>query len=153
MADWYQTTPANASSPSQEDKALPFQSRRSPVLCRTACVASSQPLATAIGYDCLRRGANAAETAIAVAAALAVTEPCSTGLGGDAFLLHYHASDRTVTCCNGSGQSPAGLCMDTVRQLHGRTTDTTTASKTPADISTAFRDSPLAVTVPGAAQL
>ena len=64
----------NAAAPSP----LTFTSRRSPFLCRHACVASSQPLASSIGVHLLRQGANAAETAIAMAAALAVTEPCST---------------------------------------------------------------------------
>ena len=55
-------------------------------------VASSQPLATAAGLEQLRRGGSAADAAIAAAAALAVTQPCSTGLGGDAFCLYYEAA-------------------------------------------------------------
>lgn len=147
MGDWYQEKPSNSTdataAPTSTD--LPFQARRSPLVCRKAAVASSQPLASAIGYDLLKQGANAAETAVAVAAALAVTEPCSTGLGGDAFCLHFDAASKNVTCINGSGKSAAGLSMAAIRTLHGNEESTLDS------LRKAFRDSPLAVTVPGAA--
>lgn len=81
--------------------ALPFTSRRSPVVCRQGCVACSQPLAAEVGLQVLRRGGNAADAAVAVAAALNVTEPCSTGIGGDCFCLFYDANSREVQGING----------------------------------------------------
>ena len=95
---------------------LPFTSRRSAVLCKNGCVATGQPLASSIGLDLLRKGANAAEAAIAIAATLCVTEPCSTGLGGDMFCLYYDASTKKVAAINGSGKSPAGLNLDILKR-------------------------------------
>jgi gamma-glutamyltranspeptidase/glutathione hydrolase len=130
---------------SMDKKLLPFTSRRSPVLCRHACVASSQPLATGIGYDLLKQGANAAEAAIGVAAALAVTEPCSTGLGGDMFCLYYDNATRSVHAINGSGKSPGRLTFELLQDKYpGRCDDERIDS-------VRYRDSPDAVTVPGAA--
>jgi gamma-glutamyltranspeptidase / glutathione hydrolase len=135
-----------------------FTSRRSPFLCRHACVASSQPLASSIGVHLLRQGANAAETAIAMAAALAVTEPCSTGLGGDMFCLYYNAATKHISCINGSGRSPAALTRELLLEKYP--SDSTAAAAAAAAAPHGRRrvnadqycTSPHAVTVPGAAQ-
>uniref|UniRef100_A0A7R9XNL0 Gamma-glutamyltransferase n=1 Tax=Polyblepharides amylifera TaxID=1486889 RepID=A0A7R9XNL0_9CHLO len=96
-------------------KKLIFKSRRSPVLGTRGMVSSSQPLASEAGMRVLQQGGNAADAAVAMAAALNVTEPCSTGLGGDAFVLYYDASKHKVNCILGSGKSPAALRLDLVR--------------------------------------
>jgi gamma-glutamyltranspeptidase/glutathione hydrolase len=79
-------------------------------------VASSQPLATAAGLEILARGGNAADAAVATAAALNVTEPTSTGLGGDMFALYYESATTLVTALNGSGRAPAALTLDLLRE-------------------------------------
>jgi gamma-glutamyltranspeptidase/glutathione hydrolase len=79
-------------------------------------VASSQPLATATGLEILAKGGNAADAAVAVAAALNVTEPTSTGIGGDMFALFYEASTGAITALNGSGRSPAALTLERLRK-------------------------------------
>jgi gamma-glutamyltranspeptidase/glutathione hydrolase len=79
-------------------------------------VAASQPLAVAAGLAILNQGGNAADAAIAVAAALNVTEPGSTGLGGDAFALYYDHDTRHVSALNGSGRAPAALSLSRLQQ-------------------------------------
>ena len=86
-----------------------WESRRSPILSTRGAVASSQPLATMAGVTVLQAGGNAADAAVAAAAALAVAEPGSTGIGGDCFALFHRASDGAVHAVNGSGRSPGEL--------------------------------------------
>ncbi|MDE2640693.1 MAG: gamma-glutamyltransferase, partial [Chloroflexota bacterium] len=92
-----------------------FASRRSPVLARRGIVAATQPLAAQAGLGVLQAGGNAADAAVATAAALAVVEPMSTGIGGDCFALFYDAARGAVEALNGSGRAPAGLTLDGVR--------------------------------------
>jgi gamma-glutamyltranspeptidase / glutathione hydrolase len=58
-----------------------------------AAIASAYPLATNAGVEILAKGGNAFDAAVAVAAALAVVEPCCSGLGGGGFFLLRRASD------------------------------------------------------------
>src|SRR4030042_408705 len=92
-----------------------FNSRRSPVYGTRGAVASSQPLAREARMRILQMGGNAADAAVAVAAALNVTEPCSTGMGGDCFALFYDASKGRVLGLNGSGRAPAGLTPEKLK--------------------------------------
>src|SRR5512134_3553490 len=96
--------------------ALPFISRRSTVYGRNGIVATSQPLATAAGLEILAKGGNAADAAVAAGAALNVTEPTSTGIGGDMFALYYSAETKQVTALNGSGRAPAALTLERLKK-------------------------------------
>ena len=98
-------------------------------------VATSNPLASQAGLAILRQGGNAADAAVAAAAVLNVTEPASTGIGGDMFALFFDAQTKQVTALNGSGRAPAALTVEFMRE-QGYT-----------EIPTL---SPHAITVPGA---
>ena len=145
MGDWHSATTATKKVDADEhDPDFQFLSRRSDILCRHACVATSQPLASMVGIDFLKRGANAADAAVAIAATLAVTEPCSTGLGGDMFCLYYSAKDKHVHAINGSGKAPCALTLERVLKDCAAGPATT--------VEDAFKYSPHAITVPGAAR-
>ncbi len=93
-----------------------FASRRSPVLAMGGMAATSQPLAVAAGLEVLAAGGTAADAAVAMAAALNVTEPTSTGIGGDAFALYYQAATRRVYGLNGSGRAPRSLTLERLQR-------------------------------------
>lgn len=93
-----------------------YISRRSPVLSKGNAAASSQVPATQAGIEIFNNGGTAADAAIAIAAALQVTQPCSTGLGGDCFFLYYDNNDKRVTGLNGSGRSPRSLSLEKLFQ-------------------------------------
>ena len=93
-----------------------FTSRRSPVYGKGGMVAASQPLAAAAGLEMLLKGGNAADAAVATAAALNVTEPTSTGIGGDMFALFFDASTKQVSALNGSGRAPAALTLERLKR-------------------------------------
>jgi gamma-glutamyltranspeptidase/glutathione hydrolase len=93
-----------------------FNSRRSPVFGKRGMVAASQPLAVAAGLEILAQDGSAADAAVATAAALSVTEPTSTGIGGDCFALFFNAADQQVSALNGSGRAPAALSLERLRK-------------------------------------
>jgi len=95
--------------------ALAFPSRRACLVARHGVVATSQPLAAQAGLAVLQGGGNAIDAAIAAVATLCVVEPCSTGVGGDAFALIWSAADNRLYGLNASGPAPAALTADLVR--------------------------------------
>jgi gamma-glutamyltranspeptidase / glutathione hydrolase len=91
---------------------IPFHPYRSPVYATRGMVAATQPTAVLAGLRVLEAGGNAADAAIAAAAAISVSEPTSCGIGGDCYALYYDAASTRVTALNGGGRAPAELTLD-----------------------------------------
>jgi len=90
---------------------------RSVVMGKQGMVATSQPMATQAGLEVLHRGGNAMDAAIAAGSVLCVTEPQSTGIGGDCFILYHEAASGKLHGLNGSGRAPGGATLSAYQAL------------------------------------
>jgi len=77
-----------------------------------AAIASAHFMATEAGHEVLARGGNAFDAAIAVAAALAVVEPTSSGIGGGGFWLLHRAEDGFQVMVDAREKAPAAAHRD-----------------------------------------
>ncbi len=88
---------------------------RSEVIAQNGMAATSQPLATQVALDILKKGGNAIDAAIAANAALGVMEPTGCGVGGDLFAIIWSADKGKLYGLNASGKSPRSLKLDYFR--------------------------------------
>lgn len=88
---------------------------RSEVFARNGMAATSQPLATQVAIEILRRGGSAVDAAIAANATLGLMEPTGSGIGGDLFAIVWDAKTQKLYGLNASGRSPLGLSLDELR--------------------------------------
>ena len=109
-------------------------------------VASVDAEASAVGLEVLRKGGNAADAAVATAAALGVTEPYSAGIGGGGYFVYYDAATGEVTTIDGRETAPVEMQSDAL--IVPRSVD----SDHPFGVALPFADvvsSGLSVGVPG----
>ncbi|WP_240413781.1 gamma-glutamyltransferase family protein [Paenibacillus periandrae] len=92
----------------------PHASKRNIIYANKGMVAASQPIAAQVGLDMLKKGGNAIDAAIAVAACLTVVEPTNNGFGGDAFVLVWHQGE--LHGLNASGPSPQSISVEKLRE-------------------------------------
>ena len=108
---------------------------RSPVHATEGMACTSHPLSSQAAVAILRDGGNAMDAAIAACAVQCVTEPESTGIGGDCFCLYSPEGAARPIAFNGSGGAPAAATADWYAAQ---------------GITTLERQSPHSVTLPGA---
>jgi len=89
---------------------------RSEVIARNGMAATSQPLATQVALDILKKGGNAIDAAIAANAMLGLVEPTGSGIGGDIFAIIWSAEKNKLYGLNGSGKSPRSLKLEYFRE-------------------------------------
>ena len=102
----------NVQSTQNKSWVLQIKPSRSVVRAQHGMVATSQPLASQVGLEVLKRGGYAVDASIAMAAMLNVTEPMMTGIGGDAFMLVYWSKTKELKGLNASGRAPRALSLD-----------------------------------------
>ncbi len=98
------------------DWSAGYPSQRVPVFGRNV-VSTSHPLAAQAGLRMLWKGGNAVDAAIAAAAAMTIVEPCSNGLGSDAFAILWDGTK--LHGLNASGAAPQGWTPDYFRARCG----------------------------------
>lgn len=74
-----------------------------------AAIASAHTLATQAGFEVIAAGGNAFDAAVAVAAALSVVEPQSSGIGGGGLFLLRRAADGKEVMIDARETAPAAV--------------------------------------------
>ena len=89
-----------------------YPSVRNVVYAKSGMVCSTQPFVSSVGQQTLAKGGNAMDAAVAMSAAMALAEPTSNGLGGDAFALIWWRGK--LYGLNASGVAPQKLSAEEI---------------------------------------
>ncbi len=98
--------PAASPADAAPERATPYNVKTPTSKGFGGAVTSVDPEASRIGLRVLRRGGNAVDAAVATAAALGVTEPYSSGIGGGGYFVHYDARTGKVETIDGRETAP-----------------------------------------------
>jgi gamma-glutamyltranspeptidase/glutathione hydrolase len=131
----------SASSAARADAARPTVATHpadaaGQAVAHKGAIASAYPLASEAGEEILKAGGNAFDAAVAVAAALAVVEPSSSGLGGGGFFLLHRQSDGFDTMVDAREKAPGAATRDMYLDKAGNVTRGST-------------DGPMSAAIPG----
>ena len=107
-----QAPTANAADAAVHDLRGKQPPRHATAVGKGGAVTSVDPYASRIGLQVLKKGGNAVDAAIATAAALGVTEPYSSGLGGGGYFVYYDAKKKKVKTLDGRETAPAAMKHD-----------------------------------------
>jgi gamma-glutamyltranspeptidase/glutathione hydrolase len=124
-----------AAPPARADATRPADAAH-PAVAHKGAIASAYPLASEAGQEILKEGGNAFDAAVAVAAALAVVEPSSSGLGGGGFFLLHRQSDGFETMVDAREKAPGAATRDMYLDKAGNVTKGST-------------DGPMSAAIPG----
>lgn len=102
--------------PTYDPMRYAYPSRRNVVYARRAMACTSVPLGAEIGVDVMRRGGNAVDAAVAMAAAMPLLEPTGNGLGSDCFALVWIEKEKKLYGINASGVAPMALSTEAFRE-------------------------------------
>ena len=86
-----------------------------PAVAGSGMVSSANPYATRAGVEILEEGGNAFDASVAVAAALGVTEPMMSGIGGYGAIVVYDAEEGRTRFLNTGYRTPAALDPEVFR--------------------------------------
>ena len=109
--------PASATSPA------PAAHPGAPTAVKTPLAIGRGGAVSTVDFDASRAGladpaagGNAADAAVAAAAALGVTEPFSAGIGGGGYFVYYDARHARVSTIDGRETAPAAFDAETLRR-------------------------------------
>ncbi len=89
-----------------------YPSHRTVVYAPRAMACTSVPLGAQIGIDIMKKGGNAIDAAVAMAASMPLLEPTGNGLGSDCFALVWIEKEKKLYGLNASGRSPFNLSAE-----------------------------------------
>ena len=106
------TLQAPTAQAAEHERRAPGPPRHATAVGKGGAVTSVDPYASRIGLQVLKQGGNAVDAAVATAAALGVTEPYSSGLGGGGYFVYYDAKSKKVKTLDGRETAPAAMKHD-----------------------------------------